>query len=232
MVEHVPAADPDHEVADALAALESLDRHGRVVRLATEDTRTEPVSRPFWADLLGDAGRAPVTGTTPSLPGCDGTMLDDLGTVAAEADLVVTSLRAESGSEGAGDLVTLAAARMLRVGGILAVLTHSHWPQGELIDPTGAIVAAAQNADLLYLQHIIALHVPVRGGRFATEQLNDTDDPATEEYIRATYRAAVRGLPAPHRRIHSDILAFAQPHEHEPPPTHATEQAQTTGVIR
>jgi hypothetical protein len=77
-----------------------------------------------------------------------------------------------------------------------------------LIDPTGTVVASAQNADLLYLQHIVALHAPVRGGRFVVE----LDGPAAEDEPRARHRAAVRGLPTPHRRIHSDVLIFAQPH--------------------
>src|SRR5207302_271577 len=79
-----------------------------------------------------------------------------------------------------------------------------------------AVVASAQNADLLYLQHIVALHVPVPGGRFATELLTAADGSAVQKQARAVHRAAVRGRPAPHRRIHSDVLVFAQPHEYEP----------------
>ena len=48
------------------------------------------------------------------------------------------------------------AAGMLRGGGILAVLTRvRHTADGALVDATGGIVASAQNADLLYLQHIV-----------------------------------------------------------------------------
>lgn len=155
----------------------------------------------------------------------DGAVLDGPDAAAPDsvnsADLIITSLRPAHGSDHASDRVALVAARLLRVGGVLAVLTHCDWPLGELIDPTGAVVASAQNADLLYLQHIIALHVPVRGGRFATESLTDADtaiDTAThsaaaEEQARAAHRAAVRGLPAPHRRVHSDVLVFAQPQQ-------------------
>jgi hypothetical protein len=89
------------------------------------------------------------------------------------------------------------------------------------------VVASAQNADLLYLQHIVALHVPVRDDRFATELLTDIEsaaegtvgrtvntaitNAAAEQQTRPAHHAAVRGLPAPHRRIHSDVLVFAQP---------------------
>jgi hypothetical protein len=231
-IAHAPGTHPDDEVADALATIESLDRRGCVMRPAAEDAITRPASRPFWADLVDDTAHAPVTASAPPLPTFDSTVLDNPDAVPADTDLIVTSLRPELGSESSGDLVALVAAWMLRVGGILAVLTHGNWPQGELIDPTGSVVASAQNADLLYLQHIVALHVPVRDGRLATELLTDIDSPAAEEHTRATHRAAVRRLPAPHQRIHSDVLVFAQPHEHEPPPVSPPEQPRATGVIR
>jgi hypothetical protein len=97
-----------------------------------------------------------------------------------------------------------------------------------LVDPCGPVVASAQNADLLYLQHIVALHTPVRDGAFTTE----LDSPATEEDARARHRAQVRGLPTPHRRIHSDVLVFAQPADHEPPAPAPADAAFETGVIR
>ena len=235
VIERAPGADPDADVADALDAVERLDRRGRVVRVAAETDLTGPASRPFWADLVGDPQRAPVTATTvaePSLSGLPGAVLDGPDAVPADTDLIITSLRPEHSGEGTSDLVALVAARLLRVGGILAVLTHSDWARGELIDPTGAVVASAQNADLLYLQHIVALHAPVRGGRFATELIPDTDDRAAEQHARTQHRAAVRGLPAPHRRAHSDVLVFAQPHQYEPLPVSPAEQATVSGVVR
>ena len=52
---------------------------------------------------------------------------------------------------------------MLRGGGILAVLTRvRHTADGVLVDATGGIVASAQNADLLYLQHIVIPAQPLR----------------------------------------------------------------------
>lgn len=99
------------------------------------------------------------------------------------------------------------------------------------------MVTAGQNADLLYLQHIVALHTPVRDGRFHLADAHpdvpsggvrgdrDTDD----NDARARHRASVRGLPAPHRRIHSDVLVFAQPHDHQPTPL-ASSSASTDAV--
>jgi hypothetical protein len=235
VIEHAPGADPDADVADALDAVERLDRTARVVRVAAETDLTGPASRPFWADLIGDPQRTPVTATAvsePPLSGLDPAVLDGPDAVPADSDLIITSLRPEHSGEGASDLVALVAARLLRVGGILAVFTHSDWSCGELTDPTGGVVASAQNADLLYLQHIVALHTPVRGGRFATELVPDADGSAAEQHVRTQHRAAVRGLPAPHRRIHSDVLVFAQPHEYEPLPVSPAEQAIESGVIR
>jgi hypothetical protein len=232
VLNHTPAAEPDGEVADAVAAVEGLHRTARVVRIPMEETAAGPGSRPFWADLVDTPNGTSTTVSSPSRSDLRGGLLDDTEAAPADTDLIITSLRPEDGGDHATDLVALAAARLLRVGGILAVITHCDWLAGELIDPTGAIVAAAQNADLLYLQHIIALHAPVREGRFAVESLTELDSATDEMQTRAAHRAAVRGLPAPHRRVHSDVLLFAQPHEYEPLPVSPAEQAFDTGVIR
>jgi hypothetical protein len=52
-----------------------------------------------------------------------------------------------------------------------------------------------------------------------------------QQQARAEHRAAVRGLPAPHRRLHSDLLVFAQPHE-QPAPRSVADAVLDTGVIR
>ncbi len=81
------------------------------------------------------------------------------------ADLVVTSLHPQDSGNRGASTVALFAARLLRVDGILVVLTRCDWTAGELADPTGAVVTAGQKADLGYLQHIVAVHTPVRDGR-------------------------------------------------------------------
>jgi hypothetical protein len=169
-----------------------------------------------------------VTIRQPSPPSDDAGVLGAVPVEATQADLIITSLRPEHSGDRASDLVALLAARLLRVGGILVVLTHCDWTQGELVDPSGPVVAAAQNADLLYLQHIVALHAPIRHGAFTGE----LDRPATDEGARAWHRAEVRGLPAPHRRVHSDVLVFANQQSHEPPLPAPAEAAFETGVIR
>lgn len=234
-IERAPGTDPDAEVSDALDAVTGLDRTARVMRVAADTNLTGPASRPFWTDLVGDPQRAPVAAAVwsePSLAGLDSAVLDGPDVVPADTDLVITSLRPEHSGDHSSDLVALVAARLLRVGGILAVITHSDWTQGELIDPTGAVIASAQNADLLYLQHIVALHTPLHGGQFAPELIPDPDGSHAQRDARAVHRATVRGLPTPHRRIHSDVLVFAQPQQHEPLPMSPAEQAQTNGVVR
>lgn len=144
----------------------------------------------------------------------------------ATADLVVTSTPPHQTIAELADQVVLTAARLLRVGGVLVVLTHNDAASGELIDRTGQVVTSAQHADLLYLQHIVAVHAAIHGGRFQVD-LNDLD---AEELRHARHRAAVRRLPAPHLRIHSDVLVFAQPHDHAARPLANT--VIEAGVIR
>ena len=228
----VPGAEPEDELADALATVNDLDRTGRVVHIPVHHSATGPGSRPFWADLVSGPDREPATIATPPRAGSGNGMLDGAEAASADTDLVITSLRPEHGGNHSSDLVALAAARLLRVGGILVVLTRCDWRAGELIDPTGAVIASAQNADLLYLQHIVALHAPVRDGRFAPELLAEDGRAIAEDEARTRHRAAVRGLPTPHRRIHSDALAFAQPHEYKPLAVSPTEQTSEPGTIR
>lgn len=232
VLNHAPTAEPDAEVADVLAAVEGLHRTVRVVRVPVQETATGPGSRPFWADLVGTPDGTPATVSSPSRSDLRDGVLNGAQAAPANTDLIITSLRPEDGGDHTSDLVALVAARWLRVGGILAVITHCDWPAGELIDPTGAVVASAQNADLLYLQHIIALHAPVREGRFAVDTLTELDGPAADQQARIAHRAVVRGLPAPHRRVHSDVLVFAQPHQYEPVSASPAEQVFDTGVIR
>ncbi|MFC4853962.1 hypothetical protein [Actinophytocola glycyrrhizae] len=217
VIDRAPGTESDSELADTVAAVERLDRAARVERVPVDPTSTAPASRPFWADLVGGLGTAPAAlPTAPELT-VEVPLPDAVTEPAGSADLIVTSLppqrSGDHGHDNNADLIALYAARRLRVGGILVVLTHCDWTSGELTDPTGAVVTAGQNADLLYLQHIVALRTPVRDGRF---HLADThsdgvhgDRQANDGDARARHRASVRGLPAPHRRIHSDVLVFA-----------------------
>lgn len=75
-------------------------------------------------------------------------------------DLVVLELGCPSPEDGY-DGIGLLGADLLAPAGVLAVLTHSERRGGRLTDPTGSVVASAQAADLLYLQHIVLLTAPL-----------------------------------------------------------------------
>ncbi|WNV90187.1 hypothetical protein [Umezawaea sp. Da 62-37] len=239
VIDHAPSTESDPELADTVTVVERLGRSARVERVPVDPTSTGPASRPFWADLVGGVNQAPVT--VPSAPEntAEVSVPDAVIDLGAGAALIVASLPPHLSGDHSADLVALYAARRLRVGGILVVLTHCDWTSGELTDPTGAVVTAGQNADLLYLQHIVALHTLVRDGHF------DLADTYPDDHVdgvhgnrednqgdaRARHRASVRGLPAPHRRIHSDVLVFAQPHDHKPSSA-ASPSAPTVAVLR
>ncbi|MFJ7213624.1 hypothetical protein [Amycolatopsis sp. NPDC098790] len=126
---------------------------------------------------------------------------------AADGDrvgLVITSLPPDRGADGSAEAVALAAAQALVFGGVLAVYTHSDWSSGQLTDPTGPMIEAAQNADLLYLQHIVTLLTPIRNGRL--HPLTATERSGVEPGGREL------GAPMTQARAHGDILVFAQAH--------------------
>lgn len=207
VIDRAPGTATEDDPASAAEIIDNLDRRAQVIHFPADSSVTAPPSEPFWAGLVSNPDRTPPAITTPPRSDLGDRALKSVNAESATTDLIITSLRPQDGGDHSGDLVALLAARLLRVGGILAVLTHCDWSRGELIDPTGAVVAAGQNADLLYLQHVVAVHAPVRDGQFAAA----LDTPAAEDEARSRHRAVVRGLPAPHRRIHSDVLVFAQP---------------------
>ncbi len=96
---------------------------------------------------------------------------------------------------GAAPQIAALAADDLAEGGVLVVLTRcTHTSDGTLIDPTGPVVAAGQNADLLYLGHIVA--VPI------------TDDTITGPPL--CVRTQSTSTPR-HLTVHADVLVFLRP---------------------
>ncbi|MGW5721903.1 hypothetical protein ACWEVP_37415 [Amycolatopsis sp. NPDC003865] len=119
-------------------------------------------------------------------------------------DLVITSLPPERGADGSAEAVAIAAAQLLGFGGILAVYTHSDWSSGRLTDSSGPMIAAAQNADLLYLQHIVTLHTPIQNGRL--------QPPTATGRTGLAPGGRESAAPMAHTRAHGDVLVFAQAH--------------------
>jgi hypothetical protein len=224
-----PVADgPERELTDALSVLRGLDRTAQLIRIQPGPGTQHPVSRPYWAELVGDPQPPGDTATTPPPGRCPTATPSGLDAAAAGVDLVIASLRPEHARQGASDQIAAAAARWLRTDGVLAVFTHCDWSTGELVDPTGPVVAAAQNADLLYLQHIVVVHAPVRDGQFVIHSVTPNPDTTEDRWPRAT----APGMPTPHRRIHGDLLTFGQPHDHNPPPRPPAAVADQTAALR
>jgi hypothetical protein len=83
---------------------------------------------------------------------------------------------------------------VLRPGGVLAVITTSPAPAGQLTDLAGHAVASARAAGLIYAQHIVLVHAAIRGDHLAP-------GPAA---------TGIAGLPGG-CRVHSDLLVFTKP---------------------
>jgi hypothetical protein len=157
--------------------------------------------RPFWAALI--EGPPPSDSAAhdhdPAGPAvADPAAMSPAALTATGPDASVDVVFADlTGSGGRVDgRVGMTAARALRSGGILAVLTRCRRhpePDGALLDPTGGVVASAQNADLLYLQHIVVPTDPLRASRPTT--------------VDAAHHARLVG----HAIAHADLLVFAQP---------------------
>jgi hypothetical protein len=159
------------------------DERGETVPPAAVATVAELKRRPRSGDLVEP------TDDDPGHPRPNG--------VNKRVDLVVTVMPARPDAAEHTDRVARLAAAALRLGGVLTVLTHCDRARGVLVDLTGPMVTAGQNADLLYLQHVVAVHLPPADLRRHDRQTEDATD------------GAVSG----HRRVHSDVLVFAQPHD-------------------
>jgi hypothetical protein len=223
--------EPEQDLAAGVAVIDNLDRAGQVVRVTADPTVAGPGSRPFWADLVGEPDHSPSTVTQPRTDMGD-LVVEGVPAVPSVLDLIITSLRPENAGDQSSDLIAFLAARLLTIGGILVVLTHCDWTTGALVDPSGTIVASAQNADLLYLQHIVALHTPVLDGQVTAESTATATDADADADTPTGRCGEERGLSTPHRRVHSDVLVFAHPHNPELPRPAPTSALSATGASR
>lgn len=191
-----------------------------------DDSHSEPVTRrssvqlvPFWAHLIASDTTTPSSGSRGhEIPeghvDADGDAPEPITGAGPDrawrpADVVYADLR----DTAVDDRLGVLAARALVGGGALVVLTRSHiGADGELVDPTGMIVASAQNADLLYMQHIVVptvpLAPPVRLPRLSDPSTDDGQPSMPQDgRARRDDSARARG----HSIAHVDLLAFAQP---------------------
>lgn len=175
-------------------------RDGReeTVPHAAVATVAELGRRPRLDDLHADTGQHDAVAPRPDAA-------DDPDAANDRTDLLITVMPARPDTTGHTDTVAQLAARALRLGGVLVVLTHCDHSGGILVDPTGPMVTAGQNADLLYLQHIVAVHHPP--AHLRPHPVHPPVGPADPR------------TPAVHRHVHSDVLVFAQPHDPDARPT-------------
>jgi len=101
---------------------------------------------------------------------------------------------AASGQDGQdAGLLFAACERVLRPGGVLAVIAGPAADGGALTDTAGSVVAAARAAGLVYAQHIVLVRAAIDGDRLA---------PA----------APIAGADAPGgSQVHDDLLVFTKP---------------------
>jgi len=139
-------------------------------------------------------------------PGGPDLLLEAGNPEAGQAALAITGggepapPRACPDERAAGPGVLYAACqRVLRPGGVLAVITASTPGAGGLRDDPGEVITRARAAGLVYAQHIVALHAPISGSQIT---------PAPGGAARP---GEVAGLAAVHARAHSDFLVFTQP---------------------
>jgi hypothetical protein len=97
----------------------------------------------------------------------------------------------------------LAAWRILRPGGHLAVITTARYQaEGRLVDPAPQVIGWARAIGLRYSQHVIAVRVPVEGETLYIQ--------ATAQSLGQLRDIRCRALP-PAARIHADVSIFTRP---------------------
>ncbi|WP_327048324.1 hypothetical protein OG320_10855 [Microbispora sp. NBC_01189] len=94
-------------------------------------------------------------------------------------------------------------AALLAPGGHLVVVTGLHLIEGRPHDPVPGLIREAKRAGLVYLQHIVAVHGPIRRSQIVLSLL-----PA---HIAAERTRAVSPLVPTALRAHADVLIFTKP---------------------
>ncbi|MDR7171729.1 hypothetical protein J2W56_005490 [Nocardia kruczakiae] len=121
----------------------------------------------------------------------------------ADTDLILATTLAPNTAALSPWTVAEEAATRLRAGGLLVVLARSHRdPDGTFHDPSGELVTAAQNTDLLYLQHLVAV------GIHGTNIARPDNSSASGEHADPGLPGAAYTDPT-----HIDVLVFLQPHD-------------------
>ncbi|MFD4439879.1 hypothetical protein ACFWPK_08875 [Nocardia sp. NPDC058519] len=110
-------------------------------------------------------------------------------------DLVIASLLGDPlDPVRAAEYITALATEAMAMGALLVVLSRCrHSEHGVLLDPASSVILAAQSADLLYLQHIIA--APVTGDTVTAAPPADPTAPGLARHVVAHTDVCVFLLP-------------------------------------
>ncbi|MGI5165682.1 hypothetical protein ACQEU3_15100 [Spirillospora sp. CA-253888] len=96
-----------------------------------------------------------------------------------------------------------AAWETLQPSGVLAVVTNArHQDDGRLHDPAPSIIRQASQLGFVYVQHVVALRVPIEGDALAVQH-----EPGEIGMLCDVGSKA----PVPRANVHSDVLLFVRP---------------------
>ncbi|MGN9789139.1 DNA methyltransferase [Nonomuraea sp. ZG12] len=174
---------------------------GRLRRELTAEQRAAVRMRPHGPHelreaLLGLEGRVELLiAALPPYP--------EFGQPIGSAGVSCPACRTEQPTLGAPQLGRFLedARHVLAPGGHLAVITTARYERGRLVDLAPGIIRRASRAGLTYLQHVIALRVPVEGDALVVQP-----GPAELAQLR---RAQAAELP-PVVSVHADVCLFAR----------------------
>lgn len=185
--------DPDCGVGVALAEAARLDRYGVG---GVPDQRWAGLARAYLDRACTTRQRKRTQVITGGPDGLAGALREDQ----RDVDLVLTAppIR-RTASESTAHYA--AWARLLRPGGLLVTVTRTSRVHGTLSKIAGTTIQLAQGTGLRYVQHIVALRVPVRDGALAVQLTR----PRGHRYGRYPGEALFC------RVIHDDVLVFAKP---------------------
>lgn len=137
---------------------------------------------------------------------CRGSLTDPatVADLAGQAHALVTvNLDGHAHPAATVDPSSLAAcAALLRPGGLLITVSRNQQHAGRLVDLAALTIRAAERAGLAYLQHIVALLVPVQAGQLW---------PRITGWQRRTVRVRLARGERAQLAVHADVLVFATP---------------------
>lgn len=195
LVPHFPLAQ---HIGNRLRA--TLDQQ-QLARVQMRPTRPDQMARGL-ADHLGHVSLVIAAPPPYETGGHNPRRVSDTGCPACRADLWMLS------SEQLG-LFLAAAWRVLAPGGVLAVTTTARHQAGRLIDPAPRIIRHAQGLGFRYVQHVIALRVPIEGDALVVQA-----GPTDLAQLRDTRSTAV----PPTVSVHATVSLFTKPPKPASPP--------------